>query len=207
MRIEEFLQTWPYLYHMTKSHNLIAIFTYRKLFTADYLLRGANMADMVSLRRSEEILVDLGFFSAVIRNQQPLDPDYLELDLGLSLSDYIRTLNRRVFFWPGTEIGPIKDGERMALRENGTGVILRAPTASILEYNHHILPWFSPYNTGVAWLENGKKSYRGDKSFLLCEQYIEPANKITEVSFEGIVNLPSHTLIASSLRGPWLSIE
>ena len=186
---------------------MAAIRTYRKLLTADSLLRDSNRANMARLRRNEDVTACLGTFSIVIRCQRPLDPDCLELDSGWTLADYVETLNRRVFFWPGTEIGPTSDGERMALLEGEAGVMLRMPTSSLLDFNRHVLPIFSPHNTGAAWLENKKKSHRGDRSFLLCEQYIESADTIVEVSFEGAINLPYDTSVAPCLEGPWVPME
>jgi hypothetical protein len=125
----------------------------------------------------------------------------------MTISDYIQILNRRVFFWPGTETGPIKDGERMAQRHKESGIILRMQTTSLFEFNRHILPVFSPHNTGAAWCENGKKSHRGNSSFLLCEQFMEPAVNVAEVSFAGTINLPEDTYFTSSLGNPWRAIK
>jgi hypothetical protein len=203
MELIDFIKTWPYLYHMTEALNLPAISSFLKLFPADNLLRRVGFVNMVRLRRKKAIIIEFDGFSVVIRGQQPLDPECLELDPGLTLPNYIQILNRRVFFWPGTEAGPIKDGERMAQRHKESGITLRIPTSSLFEFNCHLLPAFSLHNTGAAWCENGKKSHRGVNSFFTFEQFVGPIANVAEVSFEGTINLPKDTSFASNLGGPW----
>lgn len=207
MEIADFIRIWPCLFHMTAASNLAAILTYRKLFTAHRLLRGASRSALVQLRRDEEVIVELSSFSVVIRSQQPLDPTCLELDGGWTLSRYVQALNSRVFFWPGTETGPVEDGARMVERQKGMGAaILRVPTLSLFRLNRHLPPSFSPHNTGAAWCEEGGKSRRGDNSFLLCDQFEGSGVSVAEVSFEGTIELPPDTLVALSLNGPYLEL-
>lgn len=207
MRISDFFEAWPYLYHVTVLANLPAIRALRELFTAEHLLSEAGLRQMGESRREKDVTIQFAGFIIVIRSQQPLNPDCLELDSGMTLGDYVHDLNRRVYFWPGTESGPLEDGKRMisTQKEKGAG-ILRIPTASLFALNEHVPSFFSPHNTGAAWCKDGKKSHRGEGSFLSCDQFKEAPADVIEAGFEGTTKLPSDTVVAAALTGPWKSI-
>lgn len=204
MRISDFIETWPYLFHVTVSTNLPAIQALRKLFTAEHLLNGAGLEKVGESRRENDVTVQFAGFPIVIRSQQPLNSECLELDSEWTLFDYVQALNRRVYFWPGTETGLLEDGKKLILSQKTKGsAILRIPTSSLFTINGHVPSFFSPHNTGAAWCEDGKKSHRGSGSFLSCDQFKEDATNVVEAGFEGTTKLPSDTLAALSLRGPW----
>lgn len=204
MMIEEFVATWPYLYHVTVLENLPTIRKIRRIYTAEKLLKRAGLEEIGKTRRENEVKVKIEGLRVVIRSQLPLNPECLELDSGWTLFDYVQALNKRVYFWPGTISGPVEDGRKMALRQNDKGtVILRIPTASLFKSNVHVPFFFSSHNTGAAWIENGKKSRRGKDSFLSCVQFKEDAAEVNEAGFEGTTDLPKDTFVSLSFGGPW----
>ena len=132
MDLGNFIQTWPWLYHVTALKNLIGIQRSRRLFTTDRILRRAGRSNLLIRRREEDVEVKLAFLAVVIRNQLPLDPRSLQLDEGWSIARYVHALNSRVFFWPGTKNGPNEDGERMVNRDWVKGVaMIRVRSASL----------------------------------------------------------------------------
>jgi hypothetical protein len=81
--------------------------------------------------------------SVSVRDQAPLHPGNMRLEPGWTLSTFVRYLNDRVFFWPGTDRGPISYGARHYERYLSEGpMIIRVRTASIIARNAATEPLF-----------------------------------------------------------------
>ena len=205
MDLSDFLQEWPFLFHITAALNLASIEKQRRLYPATSLLKRSGNAHLMDCRRENDIHIKLSGLDVVLRSQSrwPLTPNRIEFEAGWTLPKYIRALNSRVFFWPGKSDGPAR-GRHMAERLNRRPVtILRVSTASLLHYNNFLEPLFSPYDTGVVNCEERTKIRRGDSSFLSSSEFDREASKVVEVSFDAPVHLPHSTCVAFSLDGEW----
>src|SRR5581483_7577535 len=110
--LEDFSSRRPHLYHLTDRRNIRRITATGTLESAAQLLTRASDRDAIRIRRplSRAALVDGE--AAHIRDQAPLHAGAMELERGWEFGDFVAHLNERVFFWPGTERGPISYGVR-----------------------------------------------------------------------------------------------
>src|SRR6202161_4132287 len=101
--IAEYRALRPTLWHLTHRQNLELTRKSRDLKPAD-LLASANLD---APRRGREIVHGL----PVLRDQDLLHEKNIAFELGFSMRDLLRELNRRVFFWPGSVDRPSKSGQ------------------------------------------------------------------------------------------------
>ena len=136
MLIQTYLNSRPYLYHLTDRSNIDRMVRTRRIAPANTLFERAGRLDLVRRRRNEHERISIGRDAIVIRDQAPLHTGNLSLPSGYSFEEFTQSLNSRVFFWPGTAAGPIGYGIRHFERyKNENPAILRLTLASLLLAN------------------------------------------------------------------------
>src|SRR5262249_16909804 len=149
-------------------------------------------------------VISVGRRSVLVRDQAPLYSGNADLGGAWSFEDLIEHLNRRVFFWAGTEDGPIDYGRRHFQRYAHEGpVILRLRFGSLQASNPDRPPLFCPYNSGAPRTSYGRKSPRGPDTFLAAEYFPGTAARVAEVTFRDHVRLPRDVQMSSHVDGPW----
>src|SRR5262249_9745681 len=142
-----------------------------------------------------------------LRDQGPLHQGNMRLPKGYTLEDFIESLNRRIFFWPGTAMGPISYGVRHFERYEGEKpVILRIHLDTLLKRNPDAIPRYCRYNSGSPRCSNGKKSPRGPDTFVLAAEFNETPSKVVEVTFESELALPPNTQFGPQKKRPWRTL-
>jgi hypothetical protein len=143
----------------------------------------------------------------VLRDQKPLHKGNTGLPNGYKFDDFIESLNRRVFFWPGDKSGPIDYGLRHFERyKDERPVVLRIDFASLIDANPSIEPRFCRYNSGAPRCSYGKKSPRGPRTFLAAAHFEGAPAGVVELTFEGEISLPPNTKFGKHPAGPWSSL-
>ena len=204
MQTEQFVLMRPYVYHLTDRNNLGHIRVANALSPAAYLMEQARRCDLMRSRRHQHEKIRMGNTVVLIRDQMPLRKGHIELLDGYSYEDVIESINRRVFFWAGTDAGPIAQGVRHFGRyRTEHPVILRVSFRSLLQLNPHTEPKFCRYNSGSPRTSNRKKSPRGPDTFMGAETFDGTASAVVEVTFEEPIMLPSDTMVGKGPKGPW----
>jgi hypothetical protein len=158
----------------------------------------------VGTRRRQHKRLNIGGDVVSIRDQAPLHLGNARLEGGWVFDDLVRTLNARVFFWPGTDIGPVSSGVRHFARYESEGPsIIRIKMADMLAANPDATPLFCKFNSGSPRCTSGKGSPRGPSTFVSAENAPFRAAECVEVTFVGGVQLPRETFESSSSAGPW----
>jgi hypothetical protein len=156
-------------------------------------------AEILKGRRGESSEVVLPEGNLIVRDQRPLSEGSIRFEGGWGLEDLLHDLSRRVFLWPGTEVGPIDYGQRHAEAYKRTDVLIRMRTQDLLGSE----PYFSKYNSGSPRCCGGKKSPRGPNTFPPAEQCTFTAGRVVEVTFLGQLCLPADTLLRSAPQEEW----
>jgi len=196
-----FGQVRPYLYHLTSSDNLSRIRSLRRLESAERLLSKAGLPGLLPERRPTHHLITVDGVPVRLRDQTPLFSGNIEYEDGWDFAAVVAHLNRRVFFWPGGESGPIDYGKRHHERYEGEQpAVIRVPTASLLRENRGNPPLFSRFNSGSPRCSGGRKSPRGSRTFLEAKRCDFTASEVVEVTFLNEVVLPDDTVVR---RGHW----
>jgi hypothetical protein len=130
-----------------------------------------------------------------LQTQRPLHEGNIKFAGGFGLEDVVGMLNSKVFFWPGTNSGPISYGIRHKQRNTwpSCAVTLRIPTADLLVSTKTGPAKFCPYNSGSPRCSDGKKSPRGPDTFSNALIFSRSAGKVIEVAFDDYVDLPPST--------------
>lgn len=208
MQIDLFAKTRPYLYHLTHRVNLDHISKANGISPASLLMERAGRVDLIRTRRPQHEKINIEDTLVLVRDQAPLRGGNLELAAGFSYEDLVELINRRVFFWPGTESGPIKYGTSHFRRYRAEHpVILRLQFRSLLQANPMAEPKFCRYNSGSPRCSSGNKSPRGPEIFLRAEEFEGTPSSVVEVTFESPITLPANTTIAECPIGPWRPIS
>lgn len=198
--LEQFVGTRPRLYHLTARANLSGIEAHGELWPAHQLMQRASDSTMLRTRRSDARLFDDAAGQvASLRDQRPLSEGNVALEDGWTFEDLIEALNRRVFFWPGTDTRPIPHGVRHFRRYlSEEPIVIRVRTAALFELNP--APEFCRYNSGSPRCTGGRKSPRGPDTFASATAIDASVGEVVEVTFEGPVLLPGdfEVLAASS---------
>ena len=151
--IADFVRLRPALYHFTPRINVARIDRSGVLMCAAELLIAANRSEMLRERRKTALPISIESDSVLICDQRPLRAGAIIYDAaGWDFARYVEHLNRRVFFWPGRESGPIAQARRHlnSLIQVGYDVmILRVETAKLLALNIVRGPLVSRYNSGA----------------------------------------------------------
>lgn len=140
----------------------------------------------------------------------------MELDRGWSFECFVQKLNELVFFWPGTEDGPMNHGRRhfeRYKREREDVVMIRVKTKSLFDANKDAAPRFSRYNSGspryaparpgAGGAAKGKPSLRGEQTFRTADVFPHAPSRVVETVYPGSVILPEDSEFGSAPGGPW----
>ena len=202
--MQDFCDLRPYLYHLTASENLSWIKCDRALLSASELFRLANRFDLDAVRRKEHYLININREKVYIRDQKPLHVGCIDFKDGWSFEDLIRSLNQRIYFWPGYETKPIKSGISHYNRyKDERPKILRISTKELLKLNADNPPLFCKYNSGAPRCNKGNKIPRGATTFCKLNEVCFTAGKVVEVTFLKRIRLPLKFEISDSPNGPW----
>ena len=202
-RLERLLELRPYLYHFTARENTGFLQERRSLLCTNLLLGEAG-ADAAPSRRASKRAARISGADVIIRDQAPLYEANIELQGGWSFNDLLHSLDSRVFFWPGSETGPIDYGRRHFQRyESETPLVLRVPFRALLRENPAQVPQLCKFNSGSPRYVNGRPSPRGPETFLPPDAYPFPFGTVVEITFLETVRLPNETERSDHYEGPW----
>jgi hypothetical protein len=98
--IAQYAALRPTLWHLTHRQNLDLIKKSRFLMPACGLYR----APLDAIRRRRQI----GSGLPVLRDQDLLHEECIQLQAGFSFADWVKELNRRVLFWSGWPDRPVR---------------------------------------------------------------------------------------------------
>jgi hypothetical protein len=167
-------------------------------------LERSGRSDLMHTRRTDSIQVRISETSISIRDQAVLHRRNTQLPDGYTFEDFIESLNRRVFFWPGKAGGPNDYGMRHFQRyQEERPVILRVGLQSVLSANAAVMPRFCRFNSGSPRCSYGKRSPRGPNVFLLAEEFHGGPTDVVEVTFDAEITLPMDSEFGESPAGPW----
>jgi uncharacterized protein DUF7002 len=194
----------PYLYHLTARENLARIRSTRRLESAATLMQRAGRIDLLDMRRREHVAVTVEDETVMLRDQAPLHAGNMQLDPGWSFAQFVRHLNKRVFFWPGVAGGPISYGLRHFGRyEPEAPVIFRVPFSSLVAANPQIELLFCRYNSGSPRWSRGIAAPRGATTFVrAADASFGPAHVVEVTAIDG-VQLPNDITQGQLPQGPW----
>jgi hypothetical protein len=202
--LEHYSIARPYLYHLTHRQNLSHIRQMACLVPAAILMERAGRADLIRTRRRGHERVTIESRVIVLRDQSPLHKGNAKLPRGYTFEGFLESLNRRIFFWPGNEAGPIAYGIRHFQHyENENPIMLRMDFESLLRANPLIEPLYCRYNSGSPRCSHGKKSPRGPNTFVSANNFLETPGKVVEVTFDSEILLPRNAESSSRPSGPW----
>ena len=123
---------------------------------------------------------------------------------GYTFDQFIESLNRRIFFWPGTDASPISYGIRHFERYRSEHpTMLRIDFQSLLSSNPADEPRYCRYNSGAPRCSHGQKSPRGPNTFQSADQFVGTPSAVVEVAFSGPLVLPANVKIGRLPSGPW----
>jgi hypothetical protein len=198
----------PYLYHLTAAANLPRLLRLRRLQSTADLAREAGRDDLLAVRRREHTPLLVGRETVWLRDQAPLHRGNMALEPGWSFERFVAHLNERVFFWPGGATGPISYGKRHYGRYAAEQpVIVRLAVASLVSANPDIALEFSRCNSGSPRYNRGNAGPRGGATFMACSVVQFDPAQVVEVTALGSVFLPDDAKWATSLGGPWTTLE
>ena len=164
----------------------------------------ANRPDLIRTRRRKHERITIEKTIIVVRDQAPLHEGNMKLPPGFSYEDLIESINNRIFFWPGSERGPISYGVRHFERYRAERpVILRLNFKSLLEANPGVEPRLCSYNSGSPRCSNGRKSPRGPNTFIRVSTFEGTPSGVVEITFESPLTIPSDVTIGEHPNGPW----
>ena len=204
--LDQFAAIRPYLFHLTSRENVDLLRHTRQLLPASAILSEADACDWLDRKRQDHVKVQFRGQLLLVRDQKPLYQGNTALADGWTFGHLIRSLNDRVFFWPGTSPGvPIAYGERHFERYKSEGPkILRIGTRDLIIENSELTPEFCKYNSGSPRCSGGKGSPRGLETFVTCSQAPFRPSAAIEVTFRGTVSIPTSCEIGDSTVGPWI---
>jgi hypothetical protein len=202
--LETFTERRPYAFHLTSRRNLVSIIHGARIDSAATLIAKDGRAELPRTRRRRHVTVRIDGREISLRDQAPLHAKNMALAEGYTFDDFVESLNQRVFFWPGTEAGPIEHGRRHFARyEAERPVLVRAKTSELIRANMRATPEFCRYNSGSPRWSGGLASPRGPDTFLAAQDFPGPASDAVELTFPSAVLLPSTWEIGSHPNGPW----
>lgn len=205
--MQRYANARPYLYHLTDRSNLAHIRETGSLFPAATLMESAGRTDLLRVRRRDHEPVTVENNAMLVRDQARLHRGNLKLPSGYTFEDFVESLNRRIFFWPGTAAGPIGFGVRhFECYESERPVIFRIDFRSLLPANPSTEPLYCRYNSGSPRCSNGEKSPRGPDTFLSAPKFNGIPSRVVEVTFESQIRLPADSELGEHPTGPWRSL-
>ena len=122
--------------------------------------------------------------------------------------DFVSHLDDHVFFWPGSQDGPVPSGRRHFERYvKEKPIILRVTLTDLLAANRGTSPLFCKYNSGAPRCSYGNKSPRGPETFVPTSKFCFTPTEVNEVTFKSPVKLPSSVHAASYPIGGWQPLK
>jgi hypothetical protein len=204
MKIDRFVASAPFLYHLTSGCNLNRIRETRRLESAAMLFAAAGQASLVGQRRRGHHVIPLGGALLQLRDQVPLHEGAIDFETGWDLARFVAHVNEHVFFWPGTESGPVRSGLNHFKRyEAERPRLLRAPLRDLLDKNPGSSPLVCRFNSGAPRVSRGLRSPRGQNTYADASQFHGTPSDVVEVVFRGAVLLPDSVEGALNYQGPW----
>lgn len=202
---ETFLNVRPYLYHLTSGENLPSIQSGMNLRSAASIASAGGVAGTLESRRETSVQITVDGSMLSIRDQGPLHEGNMQIAPGWTFGDVLRDLNRRVFFWPGTAVGPISYGARHFARYAAESpVVLRVRTQDVFSLNADRAPEFCRYNSGSPRCSGGKRSPRGPDTFRVHGAFVGTSSNVVEVTFVDGVALPAFE-VGVLREGAWVA--
>jgi hypothetical protein len=196
----------PFLYHLTHRENLPQLQVSMRLESAERLLKSCGQTEQVRNRRERSAVLKIDSNSVRVTDQVPLYAANIEFEAGWDFDRLIAHLNQFVFFWSGNEDGPVAHGQRHFRRySQEQPVMLRVPFASLVSSNR-CTPLFCRYNSGSPRCVRGRKSPRGNSTFLEAPACDFARSDVVEVAFKGFVWLPVDIQFHNDRR-EWVPLE
>jgi hypothetical protein len=204
MNITKFVETRPFLYHLTDVRNLSNITSQAKLLSTKAIIEGSNHvnpAEYLRTKRRVHDEISINGHSYHIRDQRPISEIVLARSLtnGWTTGDFIAHLNCRVFLWP-----TISRLERHFKRyENENPIILRFNTSDIVSQNN---VEFCRLNSGATRCSShwgGNAPERGPETFQIAESYLGTHSSVAEVTIPEFCNLPELFWTSNHPHGQW----
>jgi hypothetical protein len=189
--IHRYAELRPTLWHLTHRQNLDLVRKSRLLEPAELLTTTSD-----DPRHGQQVISG----KPVLRDQDVLHEKSIAFQLGFVMADFLRELNRRVFFWSGWLDRPIRPGRKAAEHYHHTDVLIRVPFCEVVK-NH--TPYFSRCNSGAPRMQRGKPVPRGPNTWVQEFECEFSESEVVEVTFLEPVRLPAGTHVARSLNGPW----
>lgn len=199
-----FAHARPFAYHLTSCDNLVRICETGQMESAAVLLCGAGRQDLIRERRRDHVSLQVDGQTVWLRDQKPLHAGNVAFEGGWTFSDLVESLNRLVFFWPGTAARPNGYGVRHFERYSSEWpLLLRVPTAALFGSNPRSQPLFCGYLSGSPRYTGGRASPRGPSTFLPADQFPLGYGRVVELTFPAPVQLPLISEYAHHPSGPW----
>lgn len=200
--LDDYIRLRPYAYHLTDRANLAPLLVERVLRPAAELLVEAGLPGEIRTRRPTLMDIEIGGVRVVLKDQRPLVFANTELADGWSEGDFVAYLNERVFFWPGSETGPVKHGARLfEAYDADAPVVIRVPTSDLLAANRALTPTFCAFNSGAPRMQQGRRVRRGPDLFTPADTFPRRASEVVEVAFCGPVALPESAEVRTHGHG------
>jgi len=202
MELERFLTLRPWAYHLTDRRNVEGIRHQGALFAASCLAKLPAEKAALKSRRNSHLLTE----AAVIRDQRPLIRGHIEFAPGFEFEQLLAQLNSLVFFWPGSENGPVRGGCRHFNRyQSENPAVLRVPTRALLSENKQNA-LVCRYNSGSPRTVNRQKSPRGPETFLPVSDFAGNPSAVVELVLEMSARLPASAELGDFPSGPWVPL-
>lgn len=204
--LSELVKLRPWCYHLTSRENLERIRKGRELWSSEELLRAAGRESFVSERRTGSWRVEVGADTVILRDQAPLYQGNIAFAEGWEFTDVVKLLNSFVFFWPGTDKGPIPYGQRHFQRyRSERPVILRVRTRDLADAAADRLA-LCGFNSGAPRCSRGRKSPRGPDTFIPPDTFPRRASQVVEIVVRRALPLPDHVEIGEHPGGPFVPL-
>lgn len=186
--VADLVKLRPWAYHFTAPGNAARLRRTGVIRCAAELLEAAGLS--ACERRPADVVIGAGADAVVVSHQRPLKKGAIRWDAaGWDFPRYVEHLNRRVFFWPGRDTGPVARGRAHLLGLRAAGyspVVMRVPMAELLELNADRGPWVSRCNSGAT----RGRAVRGDGTFRRPGECDFGAVAAAEVTFLSHAVLP-----------------
>lgn len=197
----------PFLYHVTHQNNLNRIQRLERLDSTATMLESGGQTNFLDKRREQPFALKIGEDSIVLTDQGPLHAGHIKFENRWQLTDLVRSLNCRVFFWRGTDDGLLAKNMGHFQRYENYGqrlVVLRIPFVELIDLNLARGPELCKYNSGAPRSTKGRRSPRGPSTFVEPQDALFNNSDVREVTFRNFVVLPKSAGVCyGSWSGPF----
>lgn len=214
MTLDELLALSPFVYHATRHENIHCVASERCLLSPAAVQQRRGMVASTSPRRSRskgappaQFKVPLGKYTVHLCDHDLLHEGNIAFEEGWDMPRFIGRLNGLVFFWPGSDSGPIAQGHSHWGRYSKSGetfAVLRSRLRDLVAMNS--APLVSACNSGAPRHNPiSRRQPRGGNTFMTLGAFPSTSN-VVEVVFDNQAVLPDSTEFARSYAGPWLPL-